>query len=57
MYKSQIDPLKEREQQLINELNTAKAKAEDLENRLDLLERAIENDRQKLDASTAAKTP
>jgi predicted nucleic acid-binding Zn-ribbon protein len=57
MYKSQIDPLKEREQQLINELNTAKAKAEDLENRMDLLERSIENDRQKLDASTSAKTP
>jgi chaperonin cofactor prefoldin len=37
-------------------LNIAKTKAEDLENRLDLLERAIENDRQKLDA-TSAKTP
>jgi chromosome segregation ATPase len=57
LYKSQIEPLKEREQQLTNELNTAKAKAEDLENRLDVLERAIENDRQKLEASTSAKTP
>jgi chromosome segregation ATPase len=57
LYKSQIDPLKEREQQLSNELNTAKAKAEDLENRLDVLERAIDNDRQKLDASTSAKPP
>lgn len=56
MYKSQIEPLKDREQQLTNELNTAKAKAEDLENRLDVLERSIDNDRQKLDASST-KTP
>jgi chromosome segregation ATPase len=57
LYKSQIEPLKEREQQLANELNTVKAKAEDLENRLDMLERSIENDRQKLEASSSAKTP
>jgi len=49
MYKSQIEPLKEREQQLLTDLNTAKAKVEELESRLDLLERTIENDRQKLE--------
>jgi hypothetical protein len=51
-YKSQIEPLKEREQQLTAELNMAKAKVEELENRLDSLERAIENDRQKLEEKT-----
>jgi hypothetical protein len=40
------------------ELNAAKARVEELENRLDLLERAIETDRQKLEEKTApAKTP
>jgi chromosome segregation ATPase len=58
VYKSQIEPLKEREQQMVSELNAAKAKVEELENRLDLLERAIETDRQKLEEKTApAKTP
>lgn len=59
MYKSQIGPLKEREQQLASELNTEKNKLNELENRLDLLERGIENDRQKLesDGKTSSKNP
>ena len=59
MYKSQIEPLKEKEQQLAADLNAEKAKLQELESRLDLLERAIENDRQKLeqDKPAAAKTP
>lgn len=58
-YKTQIDPLKEREQQLSAELNKEKTQLEELEGRLDLLERGIENDRQKLepDKPAAAKTP
>ncbi len=57
-YKSQIEPLKEREQQLTADLNTEKSKLQELESRLDLLERAIENDRQKLeDKPAAAKNP
>jgi chromosome segregation ATPase len=59
-YKSQIDPLEEREQELAADLNAEKAKLQELESRLDLLERAIENDRQKLeqqDKPAAAKTP
>jgi len=58
-YKSQIDPLKEREQQLSAELSKEKAQLDELEGRLDLLERGIENDRQKLepDKLAAAKTP
>lgn len=59
-YKSQIDPLKEREQQLAADLSAEKAKLQELESRLDLLERAIENDRQRLeqqDKPAATKTP
>ncbi len=58
MYKSQIEPLKEREQQLSAELTSEKAKLQELESRLDLLERTIENDRQKLeDKPASVKTP
>ena len=58
LYKSQIEPLKEREQQLAADLNTEKSKLQELESRLDLLERGIENDRQKLeDKPAAAKNP
>ena len=53
-YKSQIEPLKEREQQLAADLNAEKAKLQELESRLDLLERSIENDRQKLEDKTAS---
>ena len=58
-YKSQIEPLKEREQQLSADLNAEKAKLQELESRLDLLERAIEDDRQKLEQEkpAPAKTP
>ncbi len=58
-YKSQIEPLMEREQQLSAELSKEKAQLEELEGRLDLLERGIENDRQKLEPGkpAAAKTP
>jgi chromosome segregation ATPase len=58
MYKAQLDPLKEREQQLTADLNIAKQKLEDLESRLETLERAIDNDRQKLEDKPApAKSP
>jgi chromosome segregation ATPase len=59
IYKSQIEPLKEREQQLSADLNTEKSRLQELESRLDLLERGIENDRQKLesDKPAAAKNP
>ena len=58
LYKSQIEPLKEREQQLTADLNTERSKLQELESRLDLLERGIENDRQKLeDKPAAAKNP
>ena len=50
MYKSQIGPLKEREQQLAADLNAEKNKLNELESRLELLERGIENDRQKLES-------
>lgn len=53
-YKSQIEPLKEKEQQLSADLNAEKAKLQELESRLDLLERAIENDRQKLEPDKPA---
>ena len=57
-YKGQIEPLKEREQQLTTDLNNAKGRLEELQNRLDALERGIENDRQKLDKSgPPAKSP
>lgn len=58
-YKSAIDPLKEREQQLLTEMQNEKSKLEDLESRLDRLERAIENDRLKLagDKPVSPKKP
>lgn len=49
MYKSQLETLKQREDDLTAELRTEQAKLEELENRLNSLEQAIENDRQKLD--------
>jgi len=56
-YKSQIEPMKEREQQLQVDLNKEKTQLDELEGRLDMLERSIDNDRQKLDANTSPKTP
>ena len=49
MYKSQLEPLKEREQQLSAQLNSEKSKLDELENRLDLLDRGIESDRQRFE--------
>lgn len=57
MYKSQIEPLKDRATQLANDLNAARSKVDELENRLDLLEQAIEADRQRLDKASASKGP
>jgi hypothetical protein len=49
MYKSQLDQLRQREEQLTAQLNSEKSKLDELENRLDLLERGIENDRQRFE--------
>lgn len=58
LYKSQIDPMKEREQQMTADLNAEKTRLRELEGRLELLERGIENDRQKLeDDKAGAKSP
>ena len=59
MYKSQLEPLREREQQLSAELASEKTKLDELESRLDMLERTIENDRQKVetDKPGPVKTP
>ena len=59
MYKSQLEPLKEREQGLATELRADQTKLDELEGRLDLLERAIESDREKLesDRPPPAKKP
>jgi peptidoglycan hydrolase CwlO-like protein len=59
MYKSQVETLKQREQDLTADLRTEQAKLEDIENHLNLLEQAIENDRQKLesDKSRVPRTP
>jgi len=54
MYKSQLETLKQREEDLTSELRTEQAKLDDLENHLNLLEQAIENDRQKTDKDKAA---
>ena len=53
IYKGQVETFKEREQQISAELNLGKARLEELENRLDQLDRTIENDRQKLDSEKA----
>ena len=49
MYKSQVEALKQREEDLTTELRIEQAKLDELENHLNLLEQAIENDRQKMD--------
>ena len=54
LYKSQIEPLKEREQNLTTELQTERARLEELESRLDRLERSIENDRTRLEGDKGA---
>jgi chromosome segregation ATPase len=57
MYKSQVESLKEREQQLTNELRIEQSKLNDLETRLDMLDQTIENDRQKLDREKSKSNP
>ena len=54
MYKSQVETLKQREDDLTTELRTEQAKLDELENHLNLLEQTIENDRQKMDKDKAA---
>jgi len=58
-YKSQAERLREREQELSSALRNAQTKLDDLENRLNLLERAMDNDREKLerDKPAVVKTP
>lgn len=53
-YKSQIEPLKDREQELTTQLNSEKAKLQELEDRLDLLERTIDADRRRLEPDKSA---
>jgi len=48
-YKSQLERLKERETDLSQELRANQAKLDDLESRLSLLERNIDNDREKVE--------
>ena len=58
-YKSQAERLREREQELSSALRNAQTKLDDLENRLNLLERAMDNDRERLerDKPAVVKTP
>ena len=49
MYKSQLVSLRERDEQMSAQLISEKTKLDELENRLDLIERGIENDRQRLE--------
>ena len=54
MYKAQIERLRQREQELSSELRAEQTKLDELEGRLDLLERAIDNDREKIEADKPA---
>ena len=56
-YKSQTERLKEREQEMTSVLRNAQTKLDDLENRLNLLERGIDSERESLEKSDAAKKP
>jgi chromosome segregation ATPase len=53
MYKAQLERLKQREQEVSAELRAGQAKLDELEGRLDLLERAIDHDREKLERDNA----
>ena len=53
-YKSQAERLREREQELSSALRNAQTKLDDLENRLNLLEREMDNDREKLERDKPA---
>jgi chromosome segregation ATPase len=54
MYKAQLERLRQREQEVSSDLRAEQTKLDELEGRLDLLERAIENDRQRLEAEKPA---
>jgi chromosome segregation ATPase len=54
MYKSQVETLKQREEDLTAELRIEQARLEEFENHLNSLEQTIENDRQKMDKDKAA---
>ena len=58
-YKIQLERLRTREQEMASQLQLGKNKLEELEGRLDLLERSIENDRERMLAEkpTAAPKP
>ena len=59
MYSSQADRLNVREQEMLSELRTQQTKLDDLESRLNLLERAMDTDRERLESekSAPAKKP
>jgi chromosome segregation ATPase len=54
MYKSQLERQRTREQEIGSELQISKSKLDDLEGRLDSIERAIDADREKLAEKPAA---
>ena len=56
-YKSQLERARTREQEIASQLQLGKTKLEELEGRLDLLERSIENDRERLLAEKPAPAP
>jgi len=56
-YKTQLERLRTREQEMASQLQLGKTKLEELEGRLDVLERAIENDRERLLAEKPAPAP
>ena len=56
-YKTQLERLRTREQEMASQLQLGKTKLEELEGRLDLLERSIENDRDRLVAEKPAPAP
>jgi len=49
MYKAQLERLRQREQEVSSDLRAEQTKLDELEGRLDLLERNIDNDREKLE--------
>ena len=54
MYKAQLERLRQREQEVSSDLRAEQTKLDELEGRLDLLERAIDNDREKLEREKPA---
>jgi peptidoglycan hydrolase CwlO-like protein len=54
MYSSQADRLSLREQEMLSQLRTEQTKLDDLEARLNSLERAMDNDRERLEPDKPA---